>query len=57
MTSPLTADYAEVETFVRALGTEEAVINPEKNISLKKELIYIKDKEGVSAFACVLIYQ
>lgn len=57
VTSPLTADCAEVETFVRALETEEVVINPEKNVSLKKELIYTKDKEGVSAFACVLIYQ
>jgi hypothetical protein len=55
--SPLTADYAEIKAFFQVLGTKEAVINPERNVSLKKELIYIKDKEGVSAFACILIYQ
>lgn len=55
--SPLTADYAEIKAFFQVLGTKKAVINPERNVSLKKELIYIKDKEGVSAFACILIYQ
>lgn len=55
--SPLTADYAEIKAFFQVLGTKEAVINPERNVSLKKELIYIKDKEGVSTFACILIYQ
>jgi hypothetical protein len=55
--SPLTADYSEIKAFIQVLGTEEAVINPEENISLKKELIYIRDEEGVSAFAYILIYQ
>jgi hypothetical protein len=55
--SPLTDDYEEIEAFIRMLGTEEAVLDPEVNISLRKELIYIKEDEGVSAFACILIYQ
>jgi hypothetical protein len=55
--SPLTEDYTEIEAFVSMLGTEESVFDPEVNISLKKELIYVKEDEGVSAFACILIYQ
>lgn len=55
--SPLTADYAEIEAFIRILGTEEALLDPEINISLKKELIYVKKDGGVSTFACILIYQ
>lgn len=55
--SPLIADYTEIEIFLQALGTEEAILDPEENISLKKELIYVKGKEGVSAFGCILIYQ
>jgi hypothetical protein len=39
------------------LGTEEAILNPEEKISLKKELVYVKEEEGVSTFACILIYQ
>lgn len=57
MASPLTEDYAEIKAFIRMLGIKKVVMDPEKNVSLKKKLIYIKDKEGVSAFACVLIYQ
>jgi len=55
--SPLTDDYGEIEAFIRMLGTEEAVLDPEVNISLRKKLIYVKEDEGVSAFACILIYQ
>ncbi len=55
--TPLTADYFEIEAFLQALGIEEAVLNPDENISLNKELIYVKDGEGVSAFGCVLVYQ
>jgi hypothetical protein len=55
--SPLTANYTEIKAYIQVLGTKEAPINPEKNISLKKELIYIRDEEEVSTFACVLIYQ
>lgn len=55
--SPLTDDYEEIEAFIRMLGTEEAVLDPEVNISLRKKLIYVKEDEGVSAFACILIYQ
>lgn len=55
--APLTADYYEIGTFLQALGTEEAVMNPGENISLKKESIYVKDEQGVSTFGCVLVYQ
>ncbi len=55
--SPITDDYAEIEAFIRTLGTEESVFDPEENISLKKELIYVKEDEEVSTFACILIYQ
>ncbi|HNW38018.1 MAG TPA: hypothetical protein PKJ75_04115 [Methanosarcina vacuolata] len=55
--TPLTADYSEIRAFLQALGAEEAVLNPDENISLKKEFIYMKDEEEVSAFGCVLVYQ
>lgn len=55
--TPLTADHFEIKVFLQALGTEEAVLNPSENISLKKKLIYVKDEEGISAFGCVLVYQ
>lgn len=55
--APITVDYSTFEAFLQALGTEEAILDPGKNISLKKELIYIKDGEGVSTFGCVLVYQ
>jgi hypothetical protein len=54
---PLTADYSEIIAFLQVLGTEEAVLNPGENISLKKEFIYVKDEEGISTFGCVLVYQ
>jgi hypothetical protein len=55
--APLKAGYSEIMAFIQALGTEEAVLDPGEKISLKKELIYLKDGEGVSAFGCVLVYQ
>jgi hypothetical protein len=55
--TPLKADYSEIEAFLQVLGTEEAILNPAENISLKKEFIYVKDREEVSAFGCVLVYQ
>ena len=55
--TPLTTDYSEIRAFLQALGAEEAVLNPDENISLKKEFIYMKDEEEVSAFGCVLVYQ
>jgi hypothetical protein len=54
---PIIADYREVEAFLQVLGTKEAVLDPGKNISLNKELIYVKDQEGASAFGYILIYQ
>ncbi len=55
--APLKVGYSEIVAFIQALGTEEAVLDPDKKISLKKELIYVKDGEGVSTFGCVLVYQ
>lgn len=55
--APLTADYSEIEAFLQTLGIEEAVLNPGEKISLKKESIYVKDEEGISAFGCVLVNQ
>lgn len=55
--SPISDDYAEIDAFIRMLGTEEAVMDPEVKISLKKKIIYVKEDGEVSAFACVLIYQ
>ncbi|MGB9941333.1 hypothetical protein [Methanosarcina sp.] len=55
--APLKAGYSEIKVFLQALGTEEAFLNPNENISLKKKFIYVKDGEGVSAFSCVLVYQ
>jgi len=54
---PMILLYSDVEAFLQELGTQEAVLNPEENITLKKELIYVRDKQGVSAFGCVLAYQ
>jgi hypothetical protein len=55
--TPLKADYSKIGAFLQVLGTEEAVLNPGENISLKKEFIYVKDEEEVSTFGCVLVYQ
>jgi hypothetical protein len=55
--APLKVGYSEIEAFLQAMGTEEAVLDPNEKISLKKEFIYVKDGEGVSAFGCVLVYQ
>ncbi len=55
--SPLTADIQEIKAFLQASGTEEVALNAGENISIKKELIYVKDSEGVSAIGCVLVYQ
>jgi len=55
--SPLTADIQEIKAFLQVSGTEEVVLNAGENISIKKELIYVKDSKGVSAIGCVLVYQ
>ncbi len=55
--SPLTAELQEIKAFLQASGTGEVVLNAGENISIKKELIYVKDSEGVFAFGCVLVYQ
>jgi hypothetical protein len=55
--APIKANYSEIEAFLQVLGTEEAVLDPEEKISLKKEFVYVKDEKGVSTFGCILIYQ
>lgn len=55
--SPLTAELQEIKAFLQVSGAREVVLNANENISIKKELIYVKDSEGVSAFGCVLVYQ
>jgi len=55
--SPLTADFQEIKAFLQVSGVEEVVLNAGENIFIKKELIYVKDREGVSTFGCVLVYQ
>ncbi len=55
--SPLTAELHEIKAFLQVSGAREMVLNTGENISIKKELIYVKDSEGVSAFGCVLVYQ
>lgn len=57
LASPLAANFSDVEAFVRTLGTEVAILDPELAISLKKEIIFIKENEEVSAIDCILIYQ
>ncbi|MFZ2498003.1 hypothetical protein [Methanosarcina sp.] len=55
--SPLAVDFKEIAVFMEGLGTQEAVLDPQVNVSLKRELIYVKGREEVSAFDCILIYQ
>ncbi|MGB9132672.1 MAG: hypothetical protein WCB90_08725 [Methanosarcina sp.] len=54
---PLAVDFKEIAVFVEGLGTQEAVLDPQVNVSLKREIIYVKGREEVSAFDCILIYQ
>jgi len=54
---PLTVDYKEFLTFMQDLGTQEIILNPEEDISIKKEDIYINSNEGVFTFGSVLVYQ
>lgn len=55
--SPLRADFQEVNNFLRVSGTEEVILTVNEKISIKKEFVYIKGSEGVSAFGYVLVYQ
>lgn len=55
--SPLTAGLQEISDFLQTAGTEGAVLNADKMISIKKEPVYIKGSEGVFAFEYVLVYQ
>lgn len=54
---PIIFPFSDVEAFLQELGTQEIILNPEENITLKKEPIYMRDHQGVSAFGCVLVYQ
>lgn len=55
--SPLSADFQEIIEFLRMAGTEEVLLSADENISIKKEFVYIRGSEGVSAFDYVLVYQ
>lgn len=55
--SPLKADYKEVLTYLQDMGTQETILDPEEYISIKKENLYISDREGVFTFGCILVYQ
>lgn len=55
--SPLRVDYTDFLTFVQSMGTQQVILDPEKNISVKNEYIYINDREGVFTFGCTLVYQ
>jgi len=55
--SPLKANFQEVTIFLQTAGTEEVILHTDKPISIKKELVYLKRSEGVSAFEYILIYQ
>jgi hypothetical protein len=39
------------------MGVQQVVLDPEENISVKNEYIYINDREGVFTFGCTLVYQ
>lgn len=55
--SPISADLQEIIEFIKISGAEEALLRADENISIKKEFVYVRGKEGVSAFDCVLVYQ
>ncbi|MDM7918099.1 MAG: hypothetical protein QUS12_02925, partial [Methanosarcina sp.] len=55
--SPLSADFQEIIEYLRMTGTEEVLLSANDNISIKKELVYIRGSEGVSAFDYILVYQ
>lgn len=55
--SPLSVDFQEIIEFLRVSGTEEALLSADENISIKKEFVYIRGSEEVSAFEYVLVYQ
>jgi len=54
---PLPADYSEITKYLSAVGAEEKELDVAKDVSIKKEFIYVKEGEEVSGFACILIYQ
>lgn len=55
--TPVSADLQEIIEFLKISGAEEALFRADENISIKKEFVYVRGKEGVSAFDCVLVYQ
>jgi hypothetical protein len=55
--NPLPADYSEITKYLLAVGAEEKELDVAKDVSIKKEFIYVKEGEEVSGFACILIYQ
>ncbi|HOW15436.1 hypothetical protein [Methanosarcina sp.] len=55
--SPVSADSQEIIEYLRMTGTEEVLLSANDNISIKKELVYIRGSEEVSAFDYILVYQ
>lgn len=55
--SPLSADFQEIIEYLKMTGTEEVLLSANDNISIKKEFVYIRGSEGVSAFDYILVYQ
>ncbi|MFY1112378.1 MAG: hypothetical protein AB3K77_11950 [Methanosarcinaceae archaeon] len=54
---PLPAGYSEIKEYLLAVGTAEKELDIVKDVSIRKEFIYVKEGEVVSGFACILIYQ
>lgn len=54
---PLPAGYSEIKGYLSAVGTTEKELDIAKDVSIRKEFIYVKEGEEVSGFACILIYQ
>lgn len=55
--APVSADFKEIIEFLKVSGAEEALLRADEGILIKKEFVYIRGSEGVSAFDYVLVYQ
>jgi len=54
---PLPPGYSEIKEYLSAIGTAEKEMDIAKDVSIRKEFIYVKEGEEVSGFVCILIYQ
>lgn len=55
--APLPAGYSEVREYLSAIGTSENELDIAKDVTIRKEFIYVTEGEEVLGFACILIYQ